>query len=445
MDPLRNWAQDVLRCHLCETPVPPLYCAICHIHLCTTCGGEHLLDESQEHRVVPFKKRGSTPKCSTHSSKLCELHCETCDILICSLCVSSGEHEGHKLVDSNLKCLETKNVLQQELEELENFINPVYQKIASDITVQKADLKKNSEELMTAINEHGKDLHKEIDNIIQKLKSDLDEIDSKNLALLKKQEDKITSIISEITKVIAKLKMLMNSDDVRLISAFKFRNAEFRRLPPKLTVSLPSFIPQNINKKQLGSLSVITRSDPYSPTNIAERFTELYDDKWTGAFVDLSEKYSMTEEVAIKKLVQITEDSYKYCKDFSSKRYTDIVADLTLWKRVEPNSMLKPSIQEMGALVYESFYRELVSDHEWKKSVEPFIKECVRICWLMVDRDHPIYMKSSEKRGSEFDTNLYKRFTRFGQKMDYIVRPALFLHENGPLLCKGIAQPMAGK
>lgn len=63
----------------------------------------------------------------------------------------------------------------------------------------------------------------------------------------------------------------------------------------------------------------------------------------------------------------------------------------------------------------------------------------------MVDRDNPIYMKSSEKRGSEFDTDLYRYYTRSGQKVDYIVWPALFLHENGPLLCKGIAQPMARK
>lgn len=179
MDPQRS-AQDVILCGLCETSVPPLCCDNCDINLCTTCVGKHLLDESKEHKVVPRKFRGYTPKCSKHHTKLCELNCEECDIPICSLCVSSDEHTRHKLIDFTLKSIETKKVIQKDLEELGKSIHPKYQEIAHNIAVQKSDLNKNSDELMTAINKHGEDLHREIDNIIQKLKSDLHEIDSKN-------------------------------------------------------------------------------------------------------------------------------------------------------------------------------------------------------------------------------------------------------------------------
>nr|XP_034315658.1 tripartite motif-containing protein 2-like isoform X1 [Crassostrea gigas]XP_034315659.1 tripartite motif-containing protein 2-like isoform X1 [Crassostrea gigas] len=258
----RTWAQDVLRCHLCETPAPPMYCDFCHIHLCKACVGEHLSDESKDHKVVPFKKRRFAPECLKHSKKLCELYCEHCNIPICLECVSAGEHLGHKQVEL-LKSLEAKKeVLQKDLQELEKLISPKYQEMASLVPIQKAELNKNSKKLTADIVKHGNILHSEVDIAINKLKSDVDEMESKHLVVLNKQEDDIKHSISEITHSIADLKILLNSNDVSLAFAYNSRNAQFRRLPPKLTVSLPRFTPQKINKEQIyqqiGSLSALS-------------------------------------------------------------------------------------------------------------------------------------------------------------------------------------------
>lgn len=56
MDPEYS-LQDVIRCHLCETPMPPLHCDICDKNLCKNCEEQHLLDGSTKHKVVSYQMR----------------------------------------------------------------------------------------------------------------------------------------------------------------------------------------------------------------------------------------------------------------------------------------------------------------------------------------------------------------------------------------------------
>ncbi|XP_078331230.1 uncharacterized protein LOC144625055 [Crassostrea virginica] len=187
MDPMYS-LQDVIRCYLCETPLPPKHCDICYIHLCEACVGKH-----------------------------------------------------------------------------------------------RADVKKRSQKLTTALDKQGEALHTEIDNIIQRMKSEIDDMDAQHIAAIDQQEDAINHTINEITQIILDLKRLLDTSDVYLVSKYTSRTEEFRNLPAQFQVTLPTFTPQEINREQIhqqiGSLSELAITflldEPRILTDIQTESTDL--------------------------------------------------------------------------------------------------------------------------------------------------------------------------
>ncbi|XP_022309170.2 uncharacterized protein LOC111114919 [Crassostrea virginica] len=273
MDP-RYSAQDVVRCALCRDAVAPLYCNVCHTHLCGDCVEKHFSDKSKVHNVVPLEQFLSTlnyPKCPTHPTKQCDLQCEQCDIPICTSCISSGKHIGHKQLEMFADFENKKEVLRRDLQELEKSIFPKYQESAAIIKTQKTDQLKHSQKLTAELNKQGEALHREIHTIIQRKQAEIDEMNAQHLSAIEKQEGETNKALHEIKQVIQELKSLLDTSDVGLVSKYRSRIAEFRKLPHKLKISLPNFLPQKINReellKQIGSLrplSIETEEQGYT-------------------------------------------------------------------------------------------------------------------------------------------------------------------------------------
>ncbi|XP_048740517.2 uncharacterized protein LOC125654583 [Ostrea edulis] len=256
MDPRRS-AQYVLLCDYCKTQALQSHCELCQTNLCVICVGKHLSDSSRKHRVVPFIEIGSTPcypKCLNHAEKQCELYCEKCDIPVCSTCIFSGQHEGHKLSDVMKKLDDKTEGLRKDLEELEARIYPRYEEMASDIQTDTADLDAHYGKLTKNADQQGEVWHQEINTIVDNLKSDIEDMKNKHLAVLGKSTDDIAHSIADLRQIIQDLKKTLESNDLSLVSQYKSRNDEFRRLPPKIQVTISSFTPEKINTDQLHGL-----------------------------------------------------------------------------------------------------------------------------------------------------------------------------------------------
>ena len=261
--------QDVLRCRLCEAPVPPFSCEECHIYLCKRCVVDHILDESTYHKVVPIKQTLSAfiyPKCSRHSSMNCKLYCEVCTIPVCLQCASSKEHHCHGFTDL-LECVkDKKEVSKKDIQKLETSILTEHKQCASHILNQKVDLSKTLGELEAAIDEHGEKLHRQVSDVVAKFKFEIFKKYNKRFEELTEAEKKITQSISEIEQCILMAKEIQSSRDLGLVFEYKSYKEEFRNMPPRLNVTLPKFVAYTMetNKlsEQFGSFKMAINHGP---------------------------------------------------------------------------------------------------------------------------------------------------------------------------------------
>lgn len=253
MDPQYSF-QDVIRCGICDTPLPFEYCEICHIHLCTACVGVHISHKYNEHYIVPSNLRRTTPTCQKHSKNVCKEFCESCCIPVCTICVASSEHDKHTRKDILNVFYIKKELIKKDLQDFEKNIYPRYEGATTNISAQENDVGKNCTKLTNALDKQRDALHREIDIIFQAKKSEIDSLHKKHLAVIHKQKAAINHAMTEMARIISDLKSLLNTNDICQVSEYTSRNEEYVSLPFYFTVTLPIFRRHEINKKQIEQL-----------------------------------------------------------------------------------------------------------------------------------------------------------------------------------------------
>ena len=95
--------------------------------------------------------------------------------------------------------------------------------------------------------------------------------------------------------------------------------------------------------------------------------------------------------------------------------------------------------QKIGSDAVQPLHKEEFQQYFEKTPAGPhfqkFEEKCVKLCWLMVCQDPPVALECSKN-----NMDLYRAYTKSGNTIDYIVWPSLLLHDDGPLLYKGVAQ-----
>lgn len=223
-----------------------------------------------------------------------------------------------------------------------------------------------------------------------------------------------------------------------------------------------------------GNPSITDLGNPNRPMKIGEKYGELYDNEWTDSMECINDIKSFYcdsehldfEEILVLHLCRLLKICYHECLALADEQIDKIGKTLaeTLCLNVSSredicNLSLCKDVATERRLRHDHFANYLFKnqiigktavnawDYAYKSAdvIEllmktPFFEKCINLCWCMVIQDPIMYLDEDIKQGTPIDKNTYKEFVKSGNKVKYVVWPALFLHKDGPLLYKGIVQ-----
>ncbi|XP_062620410.1 uncharacterized protein LOC134281985 [Saccostrea cucullata] len=261
--------QDIMLCFMCKTAVVQMHCDTCGVNLCKACVGEHIsTSKSKNHKVVKFQSRKFTPLypgCVSHGEKRCEMYCKHCDIPVCHICIASDEHFRHKLSNIFNVLGEKRDFVKKTLNELNEFIYPTYQDIAADVQNRIRQIDEEYEELSTTITKRGEDLHRKIDNLVNKFKAEICEMKTSQLHIFENHLDEINENIVQIKGDIDTLDSAVDSNDLSILLRVDCNVNKYKKFPQNLLPSVPKFNPGKIKGREFykvfGDLSSVSLTE----------------------------------------------------------------------------------------------------------------------------------------------------------------------------------------
>lgn len=88
-------------CHECDSDIKvQSHCKVCQVNICNHCVDNHKLKGDKNHEIVSIDKECSAinlTKCETHKEKYCIFQCKDCHMFMCSSCIITEQHRGHRI------------------------------------------------------------------------------------------------------------------------------------------------------------------------------------------------------------------------------------------------------------------------------------------------------------------------------------------------------------
>lgn len=233
---------------------------------------------------------------------------------------------------------------------------------------------------------------------------------------------------------------------------------------------------------KFGNPEITDLGDKNRPTNLGERYKEIYDNEWTDTFEFLTEKNDKKDPEALEILYAMLKCCSELCSESVQKQHMILAGLITDPLSVKAKTALdqfqsesstpetKNTTQADDAPVpgkadvaikefckgtanellenititdilpvmtkEEKFTDDMLQNEE----VKIYLVKSFKLLWLMQTQHPPMFIDFTRSPGSAFDTNVFDTYTNRGPEIEQIVWPPVYLQEGGPLVSKGVAQ-----
>ncbi|XP_011438885.3 uncharacterized protein [Magallana gigas] len=277
-----------------------------------------------------------------------------------------------------------------------------------------------------------------------------------NQVQLLRREIRGKKSVQDLQKTIDQLQKKLSTEKTAKEAALKDKEAALTRLSAVAA-----------NRLRDNNPGIADLSDPNRPIKLGEKASEIYDNEWTDALENLEKLRKATEtnydeEKDVQLLLSILTEIFQMCKRDATEHMDNMSRLLITPSTVKikhkpkvPAALLK-EIKDFRRQHCSESVLQCVGEHylenlpernpeqlgpEVIEACKKYILKCAELSWLMVIQDPPMCMEW-QFTGSEFKSETMRSFTKSGDQVQFVVWPALYLHDNGALVAKAIVQGM---
>nr|XP_022315205.1 uncharacterized protein LOC111119385 [Crassostrea virginica] len=191
------------------------YCNACHQEMCEECRNEHLKNpDNKNHKVVPYRQRRHQlpkEKCKHHPTRNIDMHCDDCNIPLCSQCCTMEDHLRHKLVDLETIYSENCAECQGKIRQIYQYFIPTSEELRQETNSDITEIKMIMDDIRTSVKAEGERLKKLVEKVILQKIVGVNDVEKSITAMLQNQGKTYEDYISYLKDVVIEFSGYLSS------------------------------------------------------------------------------------------------------------------------------------------------------------------------------------------------------------------------------------------